>query len=231
MPAIERHIARAKRRAEKLLLELGEEFRHARARLGLSQQSVADAAVISRSVYSRIERGKLPSVSVGAACRVGAVLGVDVSVKGYPGRPLIRDAAHARGVQKVMGWIGRPLVARTEVPLPSSPDRFELRSWDLLARSEPARRTAFEFETRLYDAQAQLRRWKLKLRDDPVDSLVIVVAATHANRRVLHEFGEVLSADFSRLRTQAVLDALRAGRHPPTGLILVEMARPRKCGR
>jgi hypothetical protein len=47
-----------------------------------------------------------------------------------------------------------------------------------------------------------------------------VVADTKHNRRVLAEFADLL-ADLPRLRTANALAALRAGRHPGTGHILL----------
>jgi hypothetical protein len=88
------------------------------------------------------------------------------------------------------------------------------------------KRTAVEFEARLYDIQAQIRRWLLKWRDDPVDQLLIVAADTRHNRHVLAEFTDLL-VDFPRLSTADVLGQLRAGQHPPTGLILLSAPVPR----
>jgi hypothetical protein len=108
------------------------------------------------------------------------------------------------------------------------PGRFEQRAWDLLITGFGTR-TAVEFEARLYDIQAQVRRWLLKWRDDPVDQLLIVIADTRTNRRVIEEFADLL-VDFPRLDTETVLNLLRAGRHPPTGLMLLSAPVPRRRG-
>jgi hypothetical protein len=112
-----------------------------------------------------------------------------------------------------------------DVPLPATSDRFEQRAWDLLI-SGYGERTAVEFEARLYDIQAQTRRWLLKRRDDPVGRFLLVVADTRANRRVLEEFRD-LFVDLPRLRTDTVVKLLRAGHHPPTGMILLASPIPR----
>jgi hypothetical protein len=127
-----------------------------------------------------------------------------------------------------MAAVGRPLGSRADVPLPAAGDHFEQRAWDLLI-SGAGERTAVEFEARLYDLQSQLRRMRLKWRDDPVDHLLIVVADTRGNRRVLAEFADLLS-DVPSLRTDTVLKLLRSGRHPPTGLILLSAPIPRAAG-
>jgi len=82
-------------------------------------------------------------------------------------------------------------------------------------------RTGVEFERRLYDIQAQLRRYNLKRRDDPVGHFLLVIANTRANRRVANEFSDLLT-DLPRHRTATILGMLRAGQHPPTGLILLD---------
>jgi len=219
MGALERLRDAGIRRAERSLHELGEECRHARLRLCLSQREAAEAAGIDRADYSRFERGKLPRATVDMTGRATAVLGLDLWIRAFPGGRSIRDAGQGRHLKKLLAYVASPLRYRLEVPLPTHGDRPEQRAWDgvLFGLDE---RTAFEFEARLYDFQAQLRRWMLKLRDDPVDHLLIVVADTRANRRVLAEFGDLL-VDAPRLRTDAVLKMLQAGRHPPTGLILL----------
>jgi transcriptional regulator with XRE-family HTH domain len=213
------------RRANRWRREIGEEFRQARVRLGLSQREVAAAARVDRADYSRIERGKLPRLSIETACRIGAVLGLDVSVKVFPGGRSIRDSGQAPRLQKFLDCIGDPLRFRLEMPLPARGDRPEQRAWDVMLFGH-TERTGVEFEARLYDIQAQLRRVRLKRRDDPVDHMLIVVADTPANRRVLAEFSDLL-ADLPRLRTDTVLKLLHAGRHPPTGFILLDAPRPR----
>jgi hypothetical protein len=73
---------------------------------------------------------------------------------------------------------------------------------------------------RLRDLQAVLRRIDLKRRDDSTDFFLWLVADTRVNRRVIVEFSGLLT-DLPRLRPSVVKAALAAGRHPPTGLLLV----------
>jgi hypothetical protein len=82
-------------------------------------------------------------------------------------------------------------------------------------------RVAVEAETRLYDIQAQLRRILAKAGADRVDRLILVVAATHANRRVIRDVRELMRDDFP-LDTRSVLAALGAGRDPgANGIVMV----------
>ncbi len=229
MPPLERPHDRGSRRATEALANLGKEFRTARLALGLSQREVAAAARIDRADYSRIEGGKLARVPVVVIYRVGAVLGLDIAATAFPGGRPIRDAGQAPRMQALLGCVGRPLTYRTEVPLPRHPDRPELRAWDAVIYGL-GERTAVEHEHRLYDIQAQTRRHKLKLRDDPVEHFLLVVADTRLNRRVLAEYADLL-VDLPLLRTSRVLATLRAGQHPPTGTVLIKAPRARSSPR
>jgi hypothetical protein len=50
--------------------------------------------------------------------------------------------------------------------------------------------------------------------------LLLVIADSRANRRVLDEFGGSIG-DLARIRKADVVRSLAAGRHPPTGLVLI----------
>jgi transcriptional regulator with XRE-family HTH domain len=219
MASVERLFNRGTRRAAKALADVGEEFRHARLRLGLSQRRVADAVGIDRADYCRVEAGKVARLPLLTAFRIAAVLGLDLSLRAFPGGGSIRDAGQAKREQRLIACVGRPLTWRAEVPVRGAGDPFDQRSWDLVLFGG-SQRTALEFEVRLYDLQAQERRWRLKRRDDPVEHFLLVVADTRSNRRVLAEYADLL-ADLPRLRTATVLATLRAGQHPPTGIILL----------
>ena len=219
MAATERQFDRGTRLGERRLREMGEEFRNKRMELGLSQLRVATAARICRTTYSRIEGGKWRSLTMLTAARIGAVLGLDVTIRCYPGSEPIRDAAQAKRVLQLKAEVTAPLRARSEVGLPQRTEWPERRRWDLLVTGH-GERTGFEFETRLYDAQAQQGRWNLKRRDDPVDHFVLVLADTRRNRQVLATYPD-LFADLPRLMPATLMASLRGGQHPPTGLVLL----------
>ena len=219
MPTSERAFDRGTMRGERALADLGTEYREARVGGGLSQQYVADAVRISRPVYSKIERGKARYLSIVTASRICAVLGLDLWVRAYPGARILRDAPQADRLQRVLDKVRAPLRYRIEVPLPQRADQpTELRAWDAVL-SDGAERTALELEMRLHDTQALERRVALKLRDDPVDHFLLVVAGTRNNRRVLREHPELCG--LTRLRTANLLRVLGEGRHPPSGIILI----------
>jgi transcriptional regulator with XRE-family HTH domain len=218
MTALERRFDVGTRNGQRVLLEFGSECRDARLTLGLSQAFVAERCRIARSTYSRIETGRLPALSFRVAARVAAVLGLRLSARVFPQGDL-RDGAQARRLLPLLQHVSPALSYRTEVPLPARSEWREYRAWDVMLYGH-GQRTGIEFESRLYDAQAQTRKIQLKQRDDPTEHFLLVVAATRANRRTLALYGD-LFLDWPRLRTATVLATLRAGQHPPTGLILL----------
>src|SRR5215212_5628020 len=94
MPTRERRLDHGNRASNRILASVGEEFRQARLAAGLSQAAVASASSLSTTQISRIERAKLSSATVNQAARLASVLGLDLSVKLYPGGQPLRDHAH-----------------------------------------------------------------------------------------------------------------------------------------
>lgn len=147
------------------------------------------------------------------------MLGLDLSVRTFPGGGPLRDSAHAERLRRVLDHVHAPLSYRTEVPLAAPPGQPEQRAWDAMILGG-GWRTGIELEMRLRDAQALERRINLKRRDDPVDRFLLLVANTRTNRRVLAEHPE-LFPDLRRLRRSAVISELQMGEHPPTGMVLI----------
>lgn len=158
--------------------------------------------------------------SIMTASRVAAVLGLDLAIRTYPGPNPMRDAAHAERLARVLAHVRPPLTCRLEVPLPQQNGRpLEQRAWDAMAWNS-ARRTGFEMEMRIRDGQALERRLELKRRDDPVDSVVLLVADTKSNRQVVRE-NPMLFATLSRLSIGSLTRMLREGHLPPNALVFV----------
>jgi transcriptional regulator with XRE-family HTH domain len=216
---IDRTYDRGTRRGARLLRVLGDEFRDKRLAVGFSQQAVARGAAISQGWYSRVEAGTAIGLAVMDAARIASVLGLDLSVRAYPGGNPLRDAAHSERLMRFLNHVRAPLSYQLEVPLPALPDRPEQRAWDAMIRGG-GKRTAVELEIRLRDSQALERRINLKRRDDPTEAFVLLVADTRTNRRVLSEHLDLFS-DLPRLRPSRVHVALNGGAHPPSGILLV----------
>lgn len=211
----ESHASRGTRRGRRLLHELGAEIRAARKAAGLSQAGVAKTAGMSSSEISRIELGEAPWLDIVSAACICAIVGLDLSVRAFPGPTPVRDAPHLRLMSSFRAQLGAGLVLRTEVPI--GPLR-DLRAWDLTAtdRRETA---AAEFETRLTDAQALARRVTLKCRDSGVAIVILVLLDTAHNREAIGAARAYLRPLFP-LDSTAILNALRAGRIPDAGGVL-----------
>jgi transcriptional regulator with XRE-family HTH domain len=220
MPATDRSLSRGTRRAERALQALGDELRERRVGAGLTQLQVATAVRMSRSRYTRVELAQVRHLSLLDASRIASVLGLALHVRAYPGGDPIRDVAQARRLARLLIRCAPPLRFRTDVPLPQRADQpTELRAWDAVIWDDDGR-TAIEVEMRIRDLQQMTRRHAMKRRDDPVDSFLLVVADTPANRRVLSEHAALLP-DLPRLKTARVLGMLGSGTRPPSGIMLL----------
>jgi transcriptional regulator with XRE-family HTH domain len=219
MATAEKVQQRGIRKGQRLLRVLADEFRTQRTALGLSQATVATAAGLSRSRYTRIEGGSVLTLSILEAARLASVLGLDLAARAYPGGGPLRDGAHAMRLDAFGRRVHSPLRFRTEVALVPRGGTDDQRGWDGEIRGA-GERTTVELEMRLVDAQAVERRIALKLRDDPPDHFLLLVADTRHNRRVLADHPR-LFAGLRRLRPSTVFRALEAGQHPPSGILLV----------
>ena len=200
--------------ATRLRHRLGQELRDARLSAGLSQVRAAQVSGLSQSVVSRVERARRgPGLEALAA--LSAVLGYRLSVKLYPAGSPVRDAAQLRLLERFRARLSPEWRWATEVLVGPSGD---LRAWDL--RLAGPGTVGIDAETRLHDLQALQRRCEAKGRDSGVDRVVLLVAETHHNSRVLREHREALRSTFP-LETRAIMAALRAGKLPPDSGIVV----------
>ena len=219
MPTADRAFGRAERRAQRVISELAREIRDARLTAGTSQSAVAKAAHVSANTVSRIETGQLAQLSIAEALVVADAVGLDLSVRAYPGRRPTRDAAHAKKLHELLGHVGAPLKYRLEAPLPPREGVPEQRAWDALIGA-PDGETGVELEMRLYDLQAQTRRILLKWRDSGAQRLLLLISDTQANRRSLRTFPAYFAV-LPRLKTAALLATLQSGTRPETGYALI----------
>lgn len=207
--------SRGTRRGRRLLAELGLELRNARVSAGLPLALVATAADISPSELSRVERGLAPWLDILVAARLCAIVGLDLSARAYPGGDPLRDAGHARLTAAFGARVSAPLRVRSEVPIG---DRRDQRAWDQTVADGDGIAAA-EFETRLIDAQALVRRITLKSRDSGIDRVILVLADTRLNRRAVAAAEAMLRPTFPT-DSASVLSALRRGRLPARGGIV-----------
>ena len=220
MPTRERPVDRGARQARADLLRVGSELRLGRVIAGLSLSAVSGSVGISASQIARIERGLVPTASVTQLARIGAVVGFDVRLRAYPGSDPLRDAGQTRVLERLRSRLHSSLSLRLEVPLPIAGD---LRAWDAWIDGfveAGSRGLPVEAETRLIDAQAQIRRITLKMRDADVESLLLVISDTPSNRTAVASARVLLNAMFP-ISSRRAFAALAAGRHPGGSALLL----------
>ena len=108
---------------------VGEDIRRARISGGLSLRAVGAAADVDHVQLWRFEHGVAGALRLDRISAVGAVVGLDVRLKAYPGGDPIRDAGQARLLERLRRELHPSLRWRTEVPLPIPGD---LRAWDAM---------------------------------------------------------------------------------------------------
>ncbi len=193
-----------------------EELRSARLDRGLAGGDVARAGGLSAAQYSRIERGLTDGPSIEQASILLAAVGLELSVRAYPGGEPLRDAAHIALIDRLRARVHRSLRFHTEVPFPSPGDR---RAWDVVIAG-PDWRHGIEAETRPRDRQALERRLALKLADGDVVSLSLLLLDSRHNRDFVRANREVLSERF-RVPGRRTLELLGAGVNPSGNSIIL----------
>lgn len=221
MAGKERASDRGRRIGRELYLRAAREQRQARIERGLSLDSVGDAVGLSASEVSRIERGLLPSTSIVRLSELHAVVGLELRLQSLPGGQPIRDASSVDLLARFRGRLHRSWRWAVEVPLPTPGD---LRAWDALAWL-PDCRYGIEAETAPNDAQALLRRIRLKTRDGGVDGVILLLPETRRVRTFLAAAGPSFSEAFP-VPGRRCLELLAAG-VDPGGSSIVVLNRPR----
>ena len=207
MPSAERLIDRGTRRGHMLVRRFGEDVRRARLGIGFSQRQLGLLARLSHSAIGRIERGEV-AVDLLSAARICAVLGMELSVGCHPLGAPARDKAHGGLLERLHRRLSAALAWATEVPLPIPGD---LRAIDAVIRGVGFR-ILVEAETRLNDVQEILRKIHAKQRDSGCERVILLLADTRHNRRMVASSPELRRA--FPLGTRMTLAALGAGRDP-----------------
>jgi transcriptional regulator with XRE-family HTH domain len=203
------------RTASRLEHRLAAELREARLAAGVSQRHVARVAGISQSQVSRVELAQAHRVLLADIARHSAAVGLRLDVRTFPAGSPVRDAGQLRLIERLRSQVHDSWRWATEVLVGATGD---LRSWDVYL-SGPGT-VGIDAETRLYDLQALQRRCEAKARDSGVDRIVLLVAETRHNARVLREHREALRSTFPADSAE-VLATLRRGKLPARSGIVV----------
>ena len=212
----ERADDRGRRRALEALRSIGGELRQARLDHDLSQAEAARACGISSSAWSRLELGQVPGASLPVLSAALAVVGLDLSVRTYPGGRVHRTAGHARLLERLRVELAPSAGWRTEVPFPNAGDR---RAWDALIGIADVR-IGVEAETRARDEQEIERRLALKRRDGRVYHVILLLANTQGNRLFVRAIGAGFRSAFP-MDGKVMLARLRAGLDPQGSAIIL----------
>jgi len=232
MTTLRRAIYEGDRQLRRAAIRFGEEFRELRLASGLSQAAVARAIGVSRSVVCRMEAGD-EKVAGYIRARAAAVLGAEFRFGLYPSGPaLIRDAAQASLVERVLALRHPSWRATVEAPVPG-PGR---RSTDLrLERSGEI--VLMEVETRIRSLETVVREGQEKraaiLAAHPGvrAHVVLVVPSTRHHREVARALPETIRAAFP-VPSEELSRALRSevGPWPGDGMLWMTQERGKSVG-
>lgn len=215
MAAKVRGVDRGARLGRRAVVGVGEDIRLARVGAGLSQADVGRAAGVSHTSIGRVERGQIAGVAVLQLARICGVVGLDLSVRTYPGPAPLRDAAHVALLERLRVRLHPALRLATEVPMPIDGDQ---RAWDAMVIGL-ADRTGVEAETRLTDVQALLRRIAIKQRDSDVSRALLILSDTANNRTAVRAASTILTEAFP-VKGRSAMSALASASHPSGSAIV-----------
>lgn len=216
-------MARARKQAE----SIGTEVLIARATEGMSRLQASRSAGVSPDTQRRVEQGD-PGMQLDTLCAVGAAVGIDVVIRGYPGRPLtLRDSGQLALAQSLCAIAHPSWHPELEVPAGLHGEAADLGFFG------PHEIIHCEVDRLILDLQAQHRRNARKReyldqRHQRPVRLVMVVEDTVRNRRVLASHLEFLRMALPA-GSREILNSLRTGQ--PLGGDGLLWLRPRQLPR
>lgn len=189
----------------------------ARITLGISQAALASELGWSQSFVSRLDRNKVPQVSLLTVSMAASVLGLEPALTLHRIGPAIRDKGHEALIARLLRLLSPAWHVAREVPFPNPGDP---RFWDLMLRLTDFR-LGVEAETRIRDLQALVRRMRERATDGGADALLLILSDSGHNRGLVADLRTALGDDF-RTPPNALLQALRSGgRLTSSGVVLL----------
>lgn len=197
------------------------ELRNARMAAGLSLDQLAREVGWSATAVGRLDSGQRRDVGVVELSEIASVLGYEVSVGLHPIGDPVRDKGQLACGRRFDALLSDRWRGTDETLLPGA---GEQRAWDKLLRLvgvTPRYLVGVDIESRVWDVQAIVRRTRARERDGQVDHILIALADTAHNRRVIEELRSGLGPAYGT-STRVILRALRQGRPlPGSGVLLV----------
>jgi transcriptional regulator with XRE-family HTH domain len=193
------------------------ELRVARQEAGISQRALAAEVGWYQSELNRLELFRLETISIVRLAEIASVLGLKLSASLHPFGEASRDQGQQSVYARFRPLVAAPYALTREVPFPGVGD---LRSWDAMLKLD-ALLVGVELETRVRDIQACVRKIRAREQHGGADEILLVLADTRHNRRIVEELRETLGPRYAT-PPSALLAALRNGtRMPGSGVILV----------
>jgi transcriptional regulator with XRE-family HTH domain len=215
MPGSESVATLGARRSALLRQRIAGDLVNARINGALSLREVARRVGISVDRLKRAEVGDPSALTIDLAARIAPIVGLQLAASLYLNGDPARDRAQLALLQRFRPRLHPSLGWRTEVPMPISGD---LRGADGLIDGDFGS-VLVEAETRLTDLQAVERKALLKKRDLGADRLIVLIADTPNNRKVLRLHPEL--RERFPIGTRKCLAALGRGEDPGGDCLVV----------
>lgn len=206
------------------------DIRRAREDAGLSLSRVADAAGVSKSHLHAIE-SEASEPSLETLARVGGALGLDLSVRYYPGTgPLLRDhfqaaiieellcIRHARWQPMPEVWVTRPVRGVIDLVLDAAP-ASNVPSEPLIATEAQSELRRLEQQIRWAHAKAEALG---EARGQPVSQLLLL-RNTRATRAVVGEHAKIVRAAYPAASAAAYAALTTARPWPGSALLWADV--------
>jgi hypothetical protein len=170
----------------------------------------------------RICRGRSPQLAIVRIAQLYALVGLDLSARGFAGGQPLRDAGHVALLNRFQARLGSGVHWRTEVPIvPSSIDRpRDICAWDAVVAGA-GWEIGIEAETHVRDLQALQRRLALKQRDGAMSVLILVLGDTRHHRELMSAAGIALRSAFPTTARAALRSLGRAEAPASNAVVLV----------
>ncbi len=207
---------RGTRLGNRLETRLTSELRTARETANVSQRRLAALLGVSQTDIWRAETGRR-RVTLESLAAWASVLGLELSAGLHPFGDPIRDRGHQALIARFIAALAPTWRIARELPFPTPGDP---RTWDAVIRVS-AQIVGVECETRVRDVQAFTRRVHQREATGGVHAILIVLADTATNRRLLPQLLAALGESYVTPRRR-LLNALRSGQPVPgSGVVLL----------